>query len=97
MHILLIEDDQKAARLLARGLQEEGFEVAVAHSAEEADASLLVACQLIILDWMLPGKDGIALCRELRERDLQTPVLMLIAKADVRPPAGWCDTGVPVL
>lgn len=48
MHILLIEDDQKAARLLARGLQEEGFEVAVAHSAEEADASLLVACQLII-------------------------------------------------
>lgn len=80
MHILLIEDDQKAARLLARGLQEEGFEVAVAHSAEEAHASLLATSHLVILDWMLPGKDGIAVCRELRERDPQLPILMLTAR-----------------
>jgi len=80
MNILLIEDDQKAARLLARGLQEEGFDVAVAHSAEEAQEPLVARAHLVILDWMLPGKDGTAFCRELRERNVHVPVLMLTAR-----------------
>ncbi len=81
MRILLVEDDQKAARLLARGFREEGFVVDVVSSAEEADElSFLTAYELIILDWMLPGKDGLSLCRTLRERGMQAPVLMLTAR-----------------
>ena len=81
MRILLVEDDQKAARLLARGFREEGFVVDVVSSAEEADElSFLTAYELIILDWMLPGKDGLSLCRTLRERGMQAPILMLTAR-----------------
>jgi DNA-binding response OmpR family regulator len=81
MRILLVEDDQKAARLLARGFREEGFVVDVVASAEEADElSFLTGYELIILDWMLPGKDGLSLCRTLRERGMQAPILMLNAR-----------------
>jgi len=81
MRILLVEDDQKAARLLARGFREEGFVVDVVASAEEADElSFLTAYELLILDWMLPGKDGLSLCRTLRERGMQAPILMLTAR-----------------
>jgi DNA-binding response OmpR family regulator len=81
LRILLIEDDHKAARLLARGLGEEGFVVDIAHTAE--DGNELVSSnehQLIILDRLLPGKDGLTWCHELRERGISTPVLMLTAR-----------------
>lgn len=81
MRILLVEDDRKAARVLARGLQEEGFVVDVVHSAEEADEEAFVtAYGLIVLDRMLPGQDGLGWCRALRERGMTTPVLMLTAR-----------------
>jgi DNA-binding response OmpR family regulator len=85
MRILLIEDDRKAARLLARGLQEEGFVVDVVHTAEEGDEEAFVLdYDLIVLDWMLPGKDGLTLCRDLRQRGCKTPVLMLTARDALR-------------
>ncbi len=82
MHILVIEDDKKAARLMARGLQEEGFVVDVAHSGEAGEevASSDRGYELIVLDWLLPGKDGIAVCRDLRQRGVATPILMLTAR-----------------
>ena len=81
MRILLIEDDRKAAALLSRGLREEGFVIDVAYSAEEGDQQTALAeHDLIVLDWMLPGKDGAALCRELRSRGVHTPILMLTAR-----------------
>lgn len=81
MRILLIEDDRKAARLLVSGLQEESFIVDVAHSAEEGDENACVVdYDLIVLDWLLPGKDGLALCHALRHRGVQTPILMLTAR-----------------
>ncbi|MBB5367820.1 MULTISPECIES: response regulator transcription factor [unclassified Janthinobacterium] len=81
MRILLVEDDRKAARLLARGLQEEGFVVDVVHSAEDGEEeSYAVDYDMIVLDWMLPGKQGIDLCRDLRARSIQTPILMLTAR-----------------
>lgn len=81
MRVLLIEDDRKAAALLARGLREEGFVIDVAHSAEEGDALTAgVDHDLILLDWMLPGQDGTALCRTLRQRGVNTPILMLTAR-----------------
>lgn len=81
MRILLVEDDRKASRLLARGLCEEGFVVDAAYSAEDADEQLFrMDYDLIILDWFLPGKQGLALCAELRQQDIQTPILMLTAR-----------------
>jgi len=81
MRILLVEDDRKAARLLARGFEEEGFLVDVAHSAEEGDEMAFVANHdLIVLDWFLPGKDGLALCSDLRARGVHVPILMLTAR-----------------
>jgi DNA-binding response OmpR family regulator len=81
MRILLIEDDRKAASLLARGLQEEGFVVDVAESAEAGDDQMhRTEYELVVLDWLLPGKKGITLCRELRQRRVQTPILMLTAR-----------------
>jgi DNA-binding response OmpR family regulator len=81
MRILLVEDDRKAARLLSRGLGEEGFIVDVAHTAEDGDAqAAAVDYDLIVLDWMLPGQDGLSWCAAGRERGLQTPILMLTAR-----------------
>jgi DNA-binding response OmpR family regulator len=81
MRILLIEDDRKASRLLARGLGEEGFVVDAAYSAEEVDEQFFhIDYDLIILDWFLPGKEGLALCEELRQKGARTPILMLTAR-----------------
>lgn len=81
MRILLVEDDEKAARLLARGFREEGFVVDIASSAEKGDEQAFVTdYELIILDWMLPGRDGLSLCRDLRQRGAQAPILMLTAR-----------------
>src|SRR5476649_1413479 len=92
--ILLIEDDQKAARLLKRGLQEEDFAVDVAHSAEEGEpAALAGAYDLIVLDWMLPAKDGITLCADLRARGLLTPILMLTARDGLGDRVAGLNTG----
>ena len=94
MRILLVEDDEKAARLLARGFREEGFVVDVAGSAEQADQLAFVTdYEVLILDWMLPGKDGVALCRSLRERGLQAPVLMLTAKDALEDRVAGLNTG----
>jgi len=80
MRILVIEDDRKAAALLARGLREEGFAVDVAHSAGDGDAHAFVATyDVIVLDWLLPDRDGVSLCRALRARRVHTPILLLTA------------------
>ncbi|MFY0100205.1 response regulator, partial [Acinetobacter baumannii] len=75
MQLLLVEDDMKAARLLAQGLQEEGFAVTVAHSAEEALALLDRPFDVAIFDRMLPGIDGLALCRRVRQSQVLWPIL----------------------
>jgi DNA-binding response OmpR family regulator len=93
MHILLVEDDHKAARLLARGLEEEGYTVSVAHDAHEVEADVLARADLAILDWMLPGKDGITLCGEWRGRGLQLPVLMLTARDALADRIAGLNTG----
>ena len=81
MRILVIEDDHKAARLLSKGLQEAGFLVDLASSAEDGDHMVRTATyDAIVLDWLLPGKDGATLCRDLRARAVPTRILMLTAK-----------------
>src|SRR5262249_7120008 len=81
MRVLVVEDDRKAARLLAKGLQEEGFVVDVLHSGDEADETADTRdYDAIVLDWLLPGKDGLTVCRDLRARGVGTPILMLTAR-----------------
>lgn len=94
MRILLIEDDRKAARLLARGLEEEGFVVDAVHTAEAGDEKAFVQTyDLLILDWMLPGRDGLALCSDLRRRGCGTPVLMLTARDALQDRVAGLNTG----
>jgi DNA-binding response OmpR family regulator len=81
MRVLLVEDDRKAARLVSKGLHEAGFSVDVAYSGEEGDEMAATSdYAAIVLDWLLPGKDGVAFCRDLRARGVSTPILMLTAR-----------------
>src|SRR5437879_6377110 len=94
MRLLLIEDDRKAARLLAKGLQEEGFVVDVAPTGEDGEEKATVnEYDLIVLDWLLPGKDGLAVCRALRASGSSTPILMLTARDSVADRVSGLGTG----
>lgn len=85
MRILLAEDEIKIANFIARGLKEEDYAVDVAPDGEKASFLAEVnPYDLIILDIMLPHKDGITICRELRKKKINTPILMLTAKDRVR-------------
>lgn len=80
--ILIVEDDEEIARLVRDLLMREGFRVEIAGDAEAMRAvGSRFAPDLIILDLMLPGEDGLSICRNLRARG-GTPVLMLTAKSD---------------
>ena len=81
MRILLIDDDQKLTRLLVKGLEEERFVVDVAHTGGSADEMASVnRDEIILLDWLLPDREGLAVCRDLRARRISTPILMLTAR-----------------
>ena len=81
MQILVVEDEQRMAELLRRTLQEEGHQVIMASDGKEGfEIARASAFDVIILDVMLPGMDGITVARRLRERRNQTPVLMLTAR-----------------
>ncbi len=81
MKVLVVEDEAKMARLLQRGLAEEGHQVDTCPSAEEAVAQAeRIDYDVIVLDWGLPGLDGVAALRTWRDRGVSTPVLMLTAR-----------------
>lgn len=94
MSILLVEDDKKASGLLLRGLTEEGFAVDPAYSVEEAEPYLRNReYDLIILDWFLPGKQGVAWCEELRQQGVRVPILMLTARDALQDRVQGLDAG----
>src|ERR1700682_2015177 len=81
MRLLIVEDDTKTARALASGLQSEGFSVVLADTGEEG--FFLLSSErfdVIVLDWMLPGRDGIEILKAARARGAQIPVLLLTAR-----------------
>jgi len=94
MRILVVEDEKKVANFIKRGLEEEKYEV---HTANDGEEGLKMALEgrydLIVLDWMLPKKDGLAVVRELREKKTMTPVLMLTAKNSVEDIVAGLDSG----
>jgi len=94
MRVLVVEDEAKLAELLARGLREEGYAADVSGSGEDALwMAKATAYDAIVLDVMLPGMDGFATCRRLRESGVWAPVLILTARDDVDDRITGLDTG----
>ncbi|MFH1782553.1 MAG: response regulator transcription factor [Candidatus Omnitrophota bacterium] len=94
MRILLVEDEEKIASFLKRGLKEEHYAVDVASDGEKAlYLANINKYDLIILDIMLPCKDGIYICRELRSKEEDTPILMLTARDGVSDRVKGLDAG----
>lgn len=84
MKVLVVEDNRKLSEFLVRAFSEEGYVVDGAKDGATAlTQSETISYDLIVLDWMLPGMDGVAVCRELRARGNKVPILMLTARADV--------------
>lgn len=81
--ILVVDDDVRLRELLERYLTEQGFSVKVASDAKEMDASLAAnEIDLLVLDLMLPGEDGLSICRRIRASGSVMPVIMLTARGD---------------
>ena len=94
MKILVVEDEKKVANFLQQGLQEEDYAVEVAYDGEQG--ALLATTQpfdLILLDILLPKKDGVTIVKELRAKRIETPVLMLTAKSSVDNRVEGLDAG----
>ena len=81
MRILLIEDERKVASFVARALREKSYAVDIAESGEKGlEMAIGAPYDAILLDIRLPGMDGIAVCRQMREEGVETPILMLTAR-----------------
>src|SRR5690242_13985310 len=94
MRILVVEDEPKMAGLIQRGLEREGL---VVHRAPDGEEALRCATgthyDAIVLDRMLPGIDGVEVCRRLRDDGVRCPVLMLTALGEVRDRVDGLDAG----
>src|SRR5437667_572737 len=94
MRVLLVEDEKKVASFIKKGLEEEQYQVDVAHDGEEGLRKTLVdEHDLIILDILLPRRDGMSVLREIREQHIETPVLMLTAKDSVEDRVAGLNSG----
>ncbi|MDX8410332.1 MAG: response regulator transcription factor [Mariprofundaceae bacterium] len=94
MKILVVEDEERVAQFIQKGLREEGHAVDVAHDGEQgAYLGAVNEYDLILLDLMLPKKDGITICRELRDHGISTPIMMLTARDTVEDKVQGLDAG----
>ncbi len=94
MRVLLVEDEHKIAAYVKRGLEEHGYAVDAAHTGGDAlDWLRGVAFDLIVLDILLPGLDGLAVCREARRLGVNTPILMLTARDAIDDRVAGLDAG----
>ncbi len=94
MSILIIEDEKKLVDILKRALKGERYSVDVAMDGEEGlEKAMKNNYALIILDIMLPKKDGLAVCKELRARHVHTPIIMLTARGTVEDRVSGLDVG----
>jgi len=94
MRLLLVEDDTRIARFVAKGLREQAYAVDVAATGDDALYQAAInTYDLVILDVMIPGKDGFAVCRELRKSGQRMPILMLTARDAVEDRIAGLDHG----
>ena len=94
MRILVVEDEHKIAAAIKKGLEQETYAVDLAFTGPDGyDLALTEEYDLILLDLMLPGMDGLTLCRTLRAKHIHTPVLMLTAKGQISDKVSGLDSG----
>lgn len=94
MRILLVEDNRRLNQSLKQSLSEDGYAVDAAFNGPDGEEMALVTpFDAIILDVMLPGKDGMAVCRDLRKQHINTPILMLTARDTVEERVEGLDSG----
>ena len=94
MRVLLVEDEPRAAQVLAKGLREQSYAVDVARDGRQAlYLAVVTDYDAIVLDVMLPGIDGLEVCRELRRGGSQKPILMLTARDAVESRIAGLDSG----
>jgi two-component system, OmpR family, copper resistance phosphate regulon response regulator CusR len=92
--VLIVEDERKLLRSLARGLQAEGYDVATAATGEEGcEQATRQPFDCLVLDWMLPGRDGLQVLADLRQAGLAVPVLLLTARDTVEDRVVGLDAG----
>jgi len=94
MRLLLVEDDARIARFVAKGLREEAYAVDVTANGDDALYEAAInSYDLIILDVMIPGRNGFEVCRELRKAGQRVPILMLTARDAVEDRISGLDHG----
>ncbi len=94
MKILLVEDDEKIVSFLTKGLKEEFFSVdSILNGEDGLYLAQIYQYDVIILDWMLPKLDGTQVCKRLREKKINTPILFLTAKGEVEDRIKGLDIG----
>ncbi len=96
MKILLTEDNEKLAKSVKKGLEQEGYAVDIIGNGEDAEKQMLFYKEeydLMILDIMLPGKDGISVCNSLRAQSITVPIIMLTARDTTNDKITGLDAG----
>lgn len=94
MRILVVEDNQKLAGYIKRALEQKSYAVDSVHDGEFGEKqALFEEYDLIILDIMLPKKDGFAVCRSLRDQNISSPIIMLTAKGELNDKVEGLDAG----
>ena len=95
MRLLVVEDERKVASFIRQGLQEEGYAVEVAADGQSALDLILAgpAYDLVVLDVMLPGRDGLSVLKAMRDARIDTPVLLLTARDQVADKVAGLDRG----
>jgi len=84
MRVLVVEDEKKTASFIRKALQSEGFAVDMLHTGSDVlPAVETTPFDVVVMDIMLPGRDGLSLVRQMRERKVTTPVLLLTARGEV--------------
>lgn len=93
MRILVVEDDERISSFVKRGLEAEGYLVDIAHDGEEGIQRGMDPYDVIVLDLLLPGKNGHDVCQALRHEQIQTPILILTAKEGLQDKLRGFDYG----
>ncbi|MCF8261964.1 MAG: response regulator transcription factor [Melioribacteraceae bacterium] len=94
MKILLVEDDSGIRKFIKEGLEEEGFSIdAFENGSDALELALERNYELILLDWMLPGKSGIEITKRIRENDKSVPIIFLTAKDTVQDTIHGLESG----
>lgn len=94
MKILLIEDDKRLAKLVRGVLEEEKYSIEIEMDGENGlECALRGIHDLIIMDWMLPGRDGPSICRQIRAARISVPILMLTARGQIEDRVSGLESG----